>query len=645
VSIQCKHPIPALLCLVLFLFAAAPGRATTIVKMSDQDLVQSARAIVVADVQSLSSRWSEGNVYTHVELKVREAWAGPFRTGDTIVVRQLGGTVGAVTQALAGSPGFRTGERAVLFLDTWSDGALRVAHLSLGKYDLSKEKKTGRLRVERKVDDSEVRLIEGISPRRATEAASLSALRRAVRGILSDPVVRADMEIRWQGEPILARPPELGERPRGGIQNVTERFELLLGDGRFRRWFQPDRGQAVVFRPNPANAPVADFRTRIDQALATWSNAPLNNLIFNNASPSREAISNLLLLRGADTASAGFFTSSTDRVSAISFNDPRNQLSDPVNCGGIVAGASYMLFNNNEARTIRGLTFFGLSEADVVFNNGWTTATCGLLLDPVTVEEVTLHEIGHAIGFNHSLAANKPPGDDPAMRATVFANGRGAKLAMDDLDGVGFLYPRASNPIDEATYFVGAHYRDFLERQPDFPGWNFWTRNITDCAGCSVAAKRIDVARAFFFSGEFIDLEQSQDPHGRRRLADSNRNTPDYNEAFVDAAYRRYWKIQRPASDPWVAYLNSGIPNADYNGVINAFITDFLYRGRFTGCRMPIEEQSCNDQGGSWSQSSCTCQFSCDPTGELEQRCNLQGGFWDPFTCSCEPGCGPFNCF
>jgi len=141
------------------------------------------------------------------------------------------------------------------------------------------------------------------------------------------------------------------------------------------------------------------------------------------------------------------------------------------------------------------------------------------------------------------------------------------------------------NPIDDAGTFVSQHYLDFLGRAADSGGLAFWSGQITQCgsdAPC-VAQKRVDVARAFFFSTELIDLEQSLDLYGRRRLDANARNTPDYNEAFVDAAYRRYWRMsQRPAWDTWVSTLNGGIPGSDYDALIRAFLNDERYRGRFT---------------------------------------------------------------
>ena len=32
-----------------------------------------------------------------------------------------------------------------------------------------------------------------------------------------------------------------------------------------------------------------------------------------------------------------------------------------------------------------------------------------------------------------------------------------------------------------SKYFVGFQYRDFLNREPDLGGWDFWTGNITAC--------------------------------------------------------------------------------------------------------------------------------------------------------------------
>jgi hypothetical protein len=63
----------------------------------------------------------------------------------------------------------------------------------------------------------------------------------------------------------------------------------------------------------------------------------------------------------------------------------------------------------------------------------------------------------------------------------------------------------ATNPIDEAGFFVRQHYIDFINREPDVDGLAFWTDQITQCgsdAAC-IELRRINVSAAFFLSIEF----------------------------------------------------------------------------------------------------------------------------------------------
>lgn len=62
-----------------------------------------------------------------------------------------------------------------------------------------------------------------------------------------------------------------------------------------------------------------------------------------------------------------------------------------------------------------------------------------------------------------------------------------------------------SNPIDRPEFFVRRHYLDFLNRQPDAAGLNFWTNEISSCGSnvSCIEVKRINVSAAFFLSIEF----------------------------------------------------------------------------------------------------------------------------------------------
>ena len=133
--------------------------------------------------------------------------------------------------------------------------------------------------------------------------------------------------------------------------------------------------------------------------------------------------------------------------------------------------------------------------------------------------------------------------------------------------------------IAAAQFFVRQHYLDFLAREPDTEGWQFWAGQITQCGEDEHCAerKRVDVSRAFFYSGEFIT--------GTPLLADGLRGTQTYNEAFVEQCYLRY--LQRPPDADgfqfWVGKLNGRIPYAgdgDYNEMILAFLRSTEYQAR-----------------------------------------------------------------
>ena len=62
-----------------------------------------------------------------------------------------------------------------------------------------------------------------------------------------------------------------------------------------------------------------------------------------------------------------------------------------------------------------------------------------------------------------------------------------------------------TNPIDDSTFFVRQHYLDFLNREPDTAGLNFWVNQIESCGADATCRqiRRINVSAAFFQSIEF----------------------------------------------------------------------------------------------------------------------------------------------
>lgn len=63
----------------------------------------------------------------------------------------------------------------------------------------------------------------------------------------------------------------------------------------------------------------------------------------------------------------------------------------------------------------------------------------------------------------------------------------------------------APNPVNDSAFFVRQHYLDFLSREPDAAGLNFWVGEIENCGSDAQCreVKRINVSAAFFLSIEF----------------------------------------------------------------------------------------------------------------------------------------------
>src|SRR5947208_470488 len=61
----------------------------------------------------------------------------------------------------------------------------------------------------------------------------------------------------------------------------------------------------------------------------------------------------------------------------------------------------------------------------------------------------------------------------------------------------------ATNIIDDPNMFVRMHYHDFLNREADQSGLDFWTGQMTNCGSSDLTVCRVNVSGAFFLSIEF----------------------------------------------------------------------------------------------------------------------------------------------
>jgi hypothetical protein len=88
----------------------------------------------------------------------------------------------------------------------------------------------------------------------------------------------------------------------------------------------------------------------------------------------------------------------------------------------------------------------------------------------------------------------------PNQRAFTLNADRSDEAFMGIADAVQY-----ANPIDTPEYFVRQQYRDFLAREPDQPGFEYWTAQLDSCNGDApcLRQRRVGVSAAFFIEQEF----------------------------------------------------------------------------------------------------------------------------------------------
>lgn len=151
-----------------------------------------------------------------------------------------------------------------------------------------------------------------------------------------------------------------------------------------------------------------------------------------------------------------------------------------------------------------------------------------------------------------------------AMRKSWFSAGVGADVPF--------------NPIDTSTDFVAWHYRDFLLREPDQGGLNFWAGTIDQCGADAACedGQRANVSRAFWESGEF----QSRGDVQASGLLTGNPAHPYDNHQFVRWCYLNYLR-REPDPGGWAFWEGQLNGHGDYNALIRAFLYSTDYRQRF----------------------------------------------------------------
>lgn len=132
------------LALAASLFPVARARGTTMVRMSLEQLSQASSVIVRGHVVSAESHWNAAHtrIMTYTMVAVDQAMKGS--PGATVVVQQLGGTVGNRHVYVPGSARLEPQASYLLFLEPAESSRYVVVGMEQGAYRITRDTKTGR---------------------------------------------------------------------------------------------------------------------------------------------------------------------------------------------------------------------------------------------------------------------------------------------------------------------------------------------------------------------------------------------------------------------------------------------------------------------------------------------------------------------
>jgi hypothetical protein len=351
-------------------------------------LIAQADVVAIGRVTAIASAIDPGvnEVYTYITIQPGEILKGLSGTSP-LVVKQLGGIVGSRGVYVPGQPTFNVGEEALLFLGTRQrDRTLFTLGMWQGKW-----------------------------------AIEIDAITGQTVALKTEPISRTTVE-------------------RSALSTV--RAELA------RRGFDRTTAQANVF---PAETPRQSSPFVLNEPPIRWSKAVVPVNVDTGAHPGlagggypqtlaavaqfNAVGSSLTLQNGPRVPPRCQSTIGSDIL--VTFGDPCGEISsDPSVLG--VAAFGYSL--SGPTMVVGGRTFYPIT--DVVITTSSNPDAQDLLSVSSCFQSTLAHELGHAVGLDHSADPNA------LMYATETGACRSGPIPFnaDDVAGVLTIYPSGTVP-------------------------------------------------------------------------------------------------------------------------------------------------------------------------------------------------------
>jgi hypothetical protein len=167
---------------MISLWLAIPGYATTVVPLTFEQLVNESQSVVYGRVSDVRAQWTADRRFIEsvVTIEILHGIKGSAR--ESIAFTVPGGQVGRYLNVIPGAPSFAPGDMAVFFLKARGAQLPVTTGLTQGIYRVQRDAASGEMLVAAPIVEGAGRIVRGDVRRKPVSLAAFEGTVRAVSG-------------------------------------------------------------------------------------------------------------------------------------------------------------------------------------------------------------------------------------------------------------------------------------------------------------------------------------------------------------------------------------------------------------------------------------------------------------------------------